>query len=178
MLRTATNKTYLFGLLKVKEMCIWIRLVLVAPCLPNAFVWHLHSPGWGCPTGDVTNFKPAKGREVPPCSAGRVLWWLIENGVLFEQHSHVQTPLTNQLSKGFYVSESQKLLPLTAQDEGKRAVSADKFTLNWKILNVPSGLTICPSTWLLFNPLPSNMVRGRKDALLLINEWSYLLFII
>lgn len=176
MLRTATDKIYLIGLLKVREVCIWISLWLVAPSLPNAFVWHLHSPGWGCPTRGVTNIKPAKGSEVPPCSAGQVLWWLIENGVSFEKHSHVQTPLTNQLSKGFYSFKSH--WQHTAQEEGKRAVSADKFTLNWKILNVPSGLTICPSTWLLFNPLPSNMVRGRKDALLLINEWSYLLFII
>lgn len=47
------------------------------------------------------------------------------------------------------------------------------FTLHWKVLNVPSGPTICPSTCLPFNPLPANMVKGRKDALLLINEWSY-----
>jgi len=57
-----------------------------------------------------------------------------------------------------------------ATDTAKRAVTADMFTLNWKILNVPNGPTICPSTWLPFNPLPANMVRGRKDALLLINE--------
>lgn len=73
MLRTATNKTYLFGLLKLRGMGIWINLLLVASSLPDAFVWHLHSPGWGCPTRGVTNIKPAKGRFSMLCWTGIVV---------------------------------------------------------------------------------------------------------
>lgn len=138
----------LFGLLKVREAYVWISLLLVAPSLPSASVCHLHSPGWGCPTRGVTNVKPAKGSEVPPCSAEQVLWWLIENGVSFEKGSHVQTPLTNQLSKGFCSFEAQKLLPLTAHSPGWREKGCQCWQVHLKLEN----FKVFPVAWLFVLP--------------------------
>lgn len=144
-------------------------------------------PGPGPPAGGGRNIKAAKGRELSPSfvEKGRTGIAMTNWKWVFSWETHIQTPLANQVSTGFYSLKPKGLYHClcTAQaphraDQAERADGADMFTLNWKSLNGPSGPTICPSTWLPFNPLPANMVRGRKDALLLINEWSYLLFII
>lgn len=175
MLRAATNKTYLFGLLKVRETCIWISLLLVAPSFPSVFVCHLHSPGWGCLTRGVTSIKPAKGRVVSPCTAGQVLWWLIENGVSFEKHSHVQTPLTNQLSKGFCSFEAQKLLPLTPhspgwRDKGYQCCQVHLKLENFKCSQWPDYLSFHLTT---VQSVALNYGK-RKKRCIIINKWMEL----
>lgn len=111
-------------------------------CLPPA------QPRMGLPHQRCHKHQTCQGQWGPSmlCWAGIVMtnWkW----GFIWER-LHVQTPLTNQLSKGFCSFEAQKLLPLTAHSPGWREKGCQCWQVHLKLEN----FKVFPVAWLFVLP--------------------------
>lgn len=77
-------------------------------------------PGPGPPAGGGRNIKAAKGRELSPSfvEKGRTGIAMTNWKWVFSWETHIQTPLANQVSTGFYSFEAQRLVPLPVHSPG------------------------------------------------------------